>query len=354
MSHVVTQDAALLTGPGFAYRATATLPAGTVVRVVAARNGFVQLEMGGWLAASEVAPLVGAPADTVQEATQEVSWSWLSRATGAIQVVGGVMEVALGVGGVVAPEPATTVGGVILIAHGSDTIIAGFRTLWSGEVTHSLTQSGAAAGAEALGASEETAERIGIGVDLAAGIGPSMAMSVSRRMAISAAEHSTETVAVAYLHRSAFQMGHNVVGVRTAGGTTAWVHFAGVPTGSVVPHAGPGARYMITEIAVRAPQAARAVRAQNALMGLGQQTWRFCGPNCTTTAINVLGEAGVVVPAWARSPALLHLGVRAGPEITFFAGAAGAAAPDVVQFGQGLSRPAPLRNPSLSPSVGQE
>ena len=43
------------------------------------------------------------------------------------------MEVALGIGGVAVPTPVTTLGGIILIAHGSDTIIAGFRMLWFGK-----------------------------------------------------------------------------------------------------------------------------------------------------------------------------------------------------------------------------
>ena len=253
--------------------------------------------------------------------------SWTTRAVGAIQIIGGGLEMALGVGGIVLPEPATTVGGVILVAHGSDTVIAGFRTLWSGEVTRSFTQQGGEAAALALGAEPETARYVGTGVDIAAGVGPSLAIGVSRRLAIAGAEEATERVAVAYLHRSALQMGHNAVGVR-AGGQTAWVHFAGMPTGSVVPMTGgPSARYILTELAVTAPQAARATAAQQVLRSAGPQTWGYLGPNCTTTAVRVLGQAGVVVPAWSRSPYLLHLGVRAGAEITIVGGGAATTAP---------------------------
>ena len=252
--------------------------------------------------------------------------SWATRAVGAIQVIGGGLEVALGVGGIVLPEPATTVGGVVLVAHGGDTVIAGFRTLWSGEVTRSLTQQGGEAAAAALGASPETARTIGTGVDIAAGIGPSVAIGISRRLAISGAEQAGERVAVAYLHRSALQMGHNAVGVR-ANGYTAWVDFRGLPIGSVQPMSGPTARYVVTELAVTAPQAARASAAQRALMAAGPQTWGYLGPNCTTTALRVLGQAGVAVPAWSRSPYLLHLGVRAGAEITVVGGAAATTAP---------------------------
>ncbi|MCH9675441.1 MAG: hypothetical protein K0U93_28650, partial [Gammaproteobacteria bacterium] len=172
----------------------------------------------------------------------------VTRAIGAMQVVGGGLEILLGAGGIVLPEPATTVGGVILVAHGGDTVIAGFRTLWSGETTRSFTQQGGEAAAIALGAGPDAARQIGTGVDIAAGVGPSLAIGVARRLAISGAATATERVAIAYLSRGATQMGHNAVGVHT-GGKTFWVHFAGMPTGSVAQAGTPSARYVLTELA---------------------------------------------------------------------------------------------------------
>jgi hypothetical protein len=269
--------------------------------------------------------------------------SWGTRLVGGLQVIGGGLEVALGVGGIVVPEPATTVGGIILVAHGTDTVIAGFRTLWYGEVQATLTQQGGTAAARALGASPETARRVGTGVDLAAGVGPSLAVGVSRRMAIAAAERSSATVAVAYLPRRALEMGHNAVGVRV-GQTSAWVEFVGHPVGKVMrmPPRELGNGYIVTELAVSAPQASRAMAAQQALQALGRQRWGMLSPNCTTTALHVLREAGIVVPAWSRSPFLLQLGVRAGPEITMFGGAAAALAPAVPPFLAPPGRPAPV------------
>lgn len=255
--------------------------------------------------------------------------SWATRAVGAVQVIGGGLEIAFGIGGIVLPEPATTVGGVILVAHGSDTVIAGFRTLWSGEVTRSFTQQGGEAAALALGASPDTARNVGTGVDLAAGVGPSLAIGVSRRLAISGAEAASTRVAVAYLPNRALQVGHNAVGVQ-AGRSMYWVHFVNKAPGAVQPMVqGPGARYTVTQLAVTAPQAARASAAQQSLLRAGAQTWGYLGPNCTTTAAHVLREAGVVIPAWSRSPMLLHLGVRAGAEITVVGGTAGVAGPRV-------------------------
>lgn len=253
---------------------------------------------------------------------------WTTRLVGGLQILGGGLEVALGVGGIILPEPATTVGGIILVAHGSDTVVAGFRTLWYGEVQATLTQQAGTAAARGLGASPQAAQRIGTGIDIVAGVGPSLGVSVSRRLAIAAAERSSATVAVAYLPRRALEMGHNAVGVRV-GQTSTWVEFVGVPVGKVMrmPTRELGNGYIVTELAVSSPQAARALAGQQALQALGRQTWGLVGPNCTTTALHVLREAGVVMPAWSRTPFLLQLGVRAGPEITVFGAAAASAVP---------------------------
>jgi hypothetical protein len=221
----------------------------------------------------------------------------------------------------------TQVGGIILVAHGSDTVVAGFRTLWYGNVARTFTQQGGEWAARKAGASDRTARLVGTGVDVAAGIGPSVAVGVSRRVALAAAEEGAPRVVVAYLHRSAFEVGHNAIGVEVGGART-WVHFAGVPVGQVSEMVGgPNARYVLTEIVVSSQEAARARAAQQLLMGAGPQTWSWFGPNCTTTALNVVREAGVLVPAWSQSPFLLSLGLRAGPEITFLGGTIGTVTP---------------------------
>lgn len=265
--------------------------------------------------------------------TEQNGAGWGARLVGGLQVIGGGLEIALGVGGIVLPEPATTVGGIILVAHGTDTVVAGFRTLWYGEVQHSVTQQLGTAAARGLGASESTARGIGTGIDIAAGVGPALGVSLTRRLAIAGAEQASERVAVAYLSRSAFQMGHNAVGV-TAGGKTAWVHFAGTSPGRVVPLlGGPGKGYVLTELSVTAQQASRASAAVQTLRAAAPQTWGFLGPNCTTVATRVLREAGVVVPYWSQTPFLLHLGVNAGAEITVMAGTAATVSPWLVPTG---------------------
>jgi hypothetical protein len=89
---------------------------------------------------------------------------------GVLQMAGGALEIALGAGGVATPTGVTPVGGVILIAHGADTFIAGFRSIYGGQVQQSFTQQGASAVATQLGASPQTAQYIGTGADVVAGL----------------------------------------------------------------------------------------------------------------------------------------------------------------------------------------
>ena len=70
----------------------------------------------------------------------------------------GVVEVIGGVVGIITPEPATTVGGVLLVANGADNAQAGFRQVWSGEVTNSVVEAGIQAGATAVGLPPATVE----------------------------------------------------------------------------------------------------------------------------------------------------------------------------------------------------
>jgi len=71
-----------------------------------------------------------------------------------------------------------------LIAHSADTFIAGFWSIHSGQVQRSFTQQGASAAATKLGASEQIAAGVGTVVDLAAGLGPGVTITVARKLAI--------------------------------------------------------------------------------------------------------------------------------------------------------------------------
>jgi len=95
--------------------------------------------------------------------------TWTNRLWGGLRLVGGVVELA-GAGVLcLAPEPtmASKAGCVVFGVHGADTTVAGARQAWSGRDIQSLTHSGAAALATALGASPGSAHAIGMTVDIA-------------------------------------------------------------------------------------------------------------------------------------------------------------------------------------------
>lgn len=106
--------------------------------------------------------------------------SWWNRAVGAATAVGGALEIAAGVAGLAAPTGVTQVLGAVAVVHGADTAWAGLKQAFTGEEQKTYTQQGATAVAEAAGASKETAEKIGVGVDMAVGILPDAAGAIAK------------------------------------------------------------------------------------------------------------------------------------------------------------------------------
>lgn len=282
--------------------------------------------------------------------------AWIGRAVGVLQVLGGSLEAAGGVGLLLVPDPTflTKAGGTILVAHSADTIAAGLQSIWYGSVRQTLTQQGAAATARAAGATTGTSEMIGTGVDIAAGIGPSLATQAARMVAIQTAQQATDRVAIAWLPRALFSYDHVAVGVGR-GSQNFWFHLAGdvdVANGvSFMVRRAPAAEYVVTEIAVPAERAVRALQASDELINMGAQTWGLFGPNCATTALHVVQQAGIAVPAWARAPAALHIGVTYGYAITaagsFMSGAsAGFFTPSGAGVQTPVGPPAPVAAPA--------
>jgi RHS repeat-associated protein len=112
------------------------------------------------------------------------------RVVGGLQTVGGALEL-VGAGGLLlTPEPtmATKAAGVALGAHGIDTLQAGVRTLYTGEVTHTVTHDAGAAVARAAGASPKTANLVGVGTDILMSVGPAAVGTISRASVTVAAE----------------------------------------------------------------------------------------------------------------------------------------------------------------------
>ena len=136
-------------------------------------------------------------AAVLQGATVTTPEHRANRLWGVVTLVGGGIELIGSAALLLTPEPTmlTKVGGVALGIHGSDTAATGMRQIWTGEREVTMTQAAATAAARNLGASEETAGRIGVAVDIlvplvvAAGIGAARALAVrSGRISLAAEE----------------------------------------------------------------------------------------------------------------------------------------------------------------------
>lgn len=114
--------------------------------------------------------------------------NFLSRVFGALELVGGAIELVGAAGLLLAPEPttATKVGGVALGANGVDNAVAGAIELWTGRATSTLTERAAAAAARSLGCDPDTADEVGLAVDIAVPVVAAFGLGAARVMAIRA------------------------------------------------------------------------------------------------------------------------------------------------------------------------
>ncbi|MEX3811146.1 RNase A-like domain-containing protein [Paraburkholderia sp. BR13439] len=109
-----------------------------------------------------------------------------NRLWGGLQVVGGVLEM-VGAGALcVLPEPtmSSKAGCVVFGVHGSDTAAAGLRQIWTGRDTATLTQQGTTKLAEAMKASPDLANNIGLSVDMAVPFGFAGSIKAARAASV--------------------------------------------------------------------------------------------------------------------------------------------------------------------------
>jgi len=114
------------------------------------------------------------------------SASWSNRLWGAMGLVGGVVEL-LGAGVLcLAPEPTmvTKAGCVVLGVHAFDSMATSSRQVWTGAPEHTATSLTASAAAQAWGASRETAEGIGLAVDVAVPLAVASGLVAARVIAV--------------------------------------------------------------------------------------------------------------------------------------------------------------------------
>ena len=263
---------------------------------------------------------------------------WARWGVGTLQVLGGAVEVVGGFFGGAATCLETIGGGcvvgVLAMGHGADTFTSGIGTMWSGNISQTYTARAGSATARELGASPTTQHWVGVGVDVTVGLGTSLGTGLVRQAAIEGSTESATAVTLGFLPRGPLDMGHNVVGITRLAGegegatetaTTFW-HLVGAPGQQVkyVPYITDAAQlgqkgYVLTRIGV-APAAANEALAATTLVprellqagGGTAPMWGYLGPNCTTTAAQVLRSAGVSVPAFARTPMLIYAGVNYG------------------------------------------
>ena len=106
-----------------------------------------------------------------------------TRVFAAIQLFGGGIEVIVGGGALLAPEPTVTkVVGAVVLVHGIDTLQSSFRTIVSCDRTATFTQVGASSAAQYFGASPQTAQTIGVVTDVGIGVGGTFGVGMLSRV----------------------------------------------------------------------------------------------------------------------------------------------------------------------------
>ncbi len=94
-----------------------------------------------------------------------------ARAIGSVQLIGGISEMSIGAAGVAVPEPATTVAGVVLVAHGVDLTYTALQTLLTGHIQETATAEMIQTSVMSMGGSKNTAAMVSSAAEIGIGIG---------------------------------------------------------------------------------------------------------------------------------------------------------------------------------------
>lgn len=107
------------------------------------------------------------------EATETDTGRFLTRAFGALQIIGGALEFAAAGTLLVTPEPTmlSKLGGYALALDGADNVKTGIDELWSGEAHSTLSYRVVRAAAEGIGLSPDGADKVGVAVEIAVPLG---------------------------------------------------------------------------------------------------------------------------------------------------------------------------------------
>ncbi|HLG61748.1 MAG TPA: SpvB/TcaC N-terminal domain-containing protein [Ktedonosporobacter sp.] len=233
--------------------------------------------------------------------------TWINRGIGVLQVVGGGLEIAVGVGGEALPTGVTQVLGVVAIAHGGDTAWAGLRTIWTGEVQKTYTEQAVTAAAKGLGASDKTAGYIGAGTDFVVGVVPSMGVGLAKAAAVkSLTEGGTQLATHAAPDVAAQTATHAAPDVATQTAT----HAAPDVATQTATHAAPdAATQAATHTAPTAAAQTATHAAPNAAAHAAPNAAAHATPNVAAhVAPNAAAHAAPNVAAHAAPRAAAHLG----------------------------------------------
>jgi hypothetical protein len=236
---------------------------------------------------------------------------WYTRPLGGLKMVGGALETVAG-GGLVAAGVATSevgvgvpvaIGGGVVAAHGVDTVVSGWRTLWNGHDVDTFTSQGL----QAAGMERHTANLVDAGI----GVVGSLGSSAGTRALTASGEVGAITVAL----RPGLPTGHSLVGVTTESGTQ-WTHLSveaaevSRAAGSTILKEGqavigatrvPRAGIAVT-VPVTAARAEAALETASALRGPAG-AYSYLGNNCATYVAQVMRAGGVATP-WFTTPSV--------------------------------------------------
>jgi RHS repeat-associated protein len=154
----------------------------------------------------------------------------LPRGLGALKTVGGVVETGVGaimvVGGAASSEVGIgvpiAIGGVVIAAHGTDTIVAGLRQMWSGNDTDTLTSKAL----QAAGVSREKANLFDAGAGFVFTMGGS---AIMKAPSVAAATGSAAKSSPALVHLTT-ESAEMAIGTSKTLGTGSSTIYAGSAT----------------------------------------------------------------------------------------------------------------------------
>ncbi|TWB34318.1 RNase A-like domain-containing protein [Nitrospirillum pindoramense] len=109
---------------------------------------------------------------SIEPTEADTGW-FMTRAFGALEIVGGALEYVAAGALIITPEPTmlTKVTGWLLAFDGADNVNTGLHDLWTGDPHNTMSYRAVRAAAEGMGLSPDTADKVGVAVEIAVPLG---------------------------------------------------------------------------------------------------------------------------------------------------------------------------------------